>query len=252
MATVIVETAGTHTLTRPAGAHDRLFYGGTAVALAAIALTGFASTYYLRFFDGGPRATISGGPFTALVHLHGALFSAWVALFVVQTALISSRRVAVHRRLGVFGGALGMAMIVVGTFTAIALARRGGAPPGIGPLEFLAVPLFDMVMFATFLVGALAWRRHKETHKRLMLLAYASILAAPIARLPGVLSLGPLAFYGLAFLVVIAGALYDYLSRGRVHQVYIWGGALLFVSVPLRLALSSTAAWRGFAQFLIR
>ena len=64
--------------------------------------------------------------------------------------------------------------------------------------------------------------------------------------------LGPLAFYGLAFLVVIAGALYDYLSRGRVHKVYIWGGALLFVSVPFRLALSSTAAWRGFAQFLIR
>lgn len=237
---------------RSVGKYDRLFYGGAAIALAAITLSGFASTYYLRFFDGGPRATISGGPFTALVHLHGALFSAWVALFVVQTALISSRRVAVHRRLGVFGAALGITMIVVGTFTAIGLARRGGAPPGIGPLEFLAVPLFDMVMFATFLVGALAWRREKETHKRLMLLAYASILAAPIARLPGVLPLGPLAFYGLAFLVVIAGALYDYLSRGRVHKVYIWGGALLFVSVPLRLALSSTAAWRGFAQFLIR
>jgi hypothetical protein len=234
------------------GRHDRRFYGGMAVALAAVTLTGFASTYYLRFFDGGPRATISGGPFTTMVRLHGALFTAWVALFVVQTALISSRRVAAHRRLGLFGAALGMAMIVVGTVTAIALARRGGAPAGIGPLQFLAIPFFDMVMFATFLAGALAWRRDKETHKRLMLLAYASIIAAPAARLPGVLPLGPLAFYGLAFLVVIAGGLYDYLSRGRVHKAYIWGGALFFLSVPLRLALSSTAAWRTFAEALIR
>jgi uncharacterized membrane protein YozB (DUF420 family) len=252
MTTVLVETAGPQTAARPAGAHDRLFYGGMAVALAATTLGGFASTYYVRFFDGGPRATISGGPFTSLVHLHGALFTAWVALVLVQTTLISTRRVAVHRKLGVFGGVLGAAMIVVGTFTAIAMARRGGAPPGIGPIEFLAVPLFDMVMFALFLTGALVWRRDKETHKRLMLLAYASILAAPIARLPGVLPLGPLGFYGLAFLVVIAGVLYDYLSRGRVHKAYIWGGALLFASVPLRLALSGTAAWRGFAQFLIR
>ena len=252
MATVIVDTAGPRAPARPVGARDRLFYGGVAIALAAIAGTGFASTYYLRFFDGGPSATISGGPFTTLLHLHGALFSAWVVLFVVQTALISSRRVAMHRRLGLFGGALGIAMIAVGTSTAVAMARRGAAPPGIGPIEFLAVPLFDMVMFATFLAGALVWRREKETHKRLMLLAYASILAAPVARLPGVLPLGPLGFYGIAFLVVVAGVVYDYLSRGRVHKAYIWGGALLFVSVPLRLALSGTAAWRGFAHWLIR
>jgi hypothetical protein len=252
MATVLLEPTATQPAARAAGPRDRLFYGGMAGLLGTTAVIGFASTYYLRFFDGGPRATISGGPFTTLVHLHGAVFSAWVMLFVVQTALISSRRVRVHRRLGIFGGALGAAMIVVGTVTAIAMAKRGGAPPGIGPVEFLAVPLFDMVMFATFLVTALALRRDKETHKRLMLLAYASIIAAPIARLPGVLPLGPLGFYGLGFLVVVAGVLYDYVSRGRVHKAYIWGGAWLFVSVPLRLAVSSTAAWRGFAQFLIR
>jgi hypothetical protein len=252
MATTLIETAGTRTPAGLAVRHDRVFYGGMAIALAAIALTGFASTYYLRFFDGGPRATVSGGPFTSLIHFHGALFSAWLALFIVQTALISSRRVAVHRRLGILGGTLGAAMIAVGTFTAIGMARRGGAPPGLDPLAFLAIPLFDMLLFATFLTTALVRRRDKETHKRLMLLAYASILSAPIARLPGVLPLGPLAFYGLAFLVVLAGAVYDYASRGRVHKVYIWGGALFLVSVPLRLALSSTAAWRAFAQILVR
>jgi hypothetical protein len=85
----------------------------------------------------------------------------------------------------------------------------------------------------------------------LMLLAYASILAAPAARLPGVLPLGPLAFYGIGFLIVFAGAIYDRVSRGRIHNVYRWGGGLLLLSVPVRLAISGTTAWQAVARFLI-
>lgn len=222
------------------------------MACALTAFAGFAPTYFLRFFDGGPKVTVSGGRFTTLLHLHGALFTAWVTLFIGQTALISTRRVALHRKVGVGGAVLACLMVIVGTSTAIAMARRGSAPPGIDPLSFLAIPLFDMVMFAGFVTAALLRRRDRESHKRLMLIAYASILAAPIARLPGVLPLGPLGFYGLAFLVVVAGVLYDYASRRRVHPVYWWGGGLLLASVPLRLALSGTATWQQFARFLIR
>ena len=250
MAVVIDDTRAAVAARRPAGQHDRVFYGGIAIAAAVMTLAGFAPTYYLRFFDGGPRATISGGPFSALLHVHGALFTAWVLLFITQTALISARRVAVHRQLGIFGAILAAAMVAAGVVTGIAMAQRGAAPPGIDPLAFLAIPLGDMVLFAGFVIAALWWRRDKESHKRLMLLAYASILAAPAARLPGVLPLGPLAFYGVAFLLVIAGAVYDQISRGRIHTVYRWGGGLLLLSVPLRLAISGTAAWHAFARLL--
>src|SRR5438034_1227828 len=80
---------------RPVGAYDHLFYGGMAIAMALTVLVGFAPTYYFRLVGDGPRATVSGGPFTALIHLHGALFTSWVLLFVVQTALVASHRVAV-------------------------------------------------------------------------------------------------------------------------------------------------------------
>lgn len=236
---------------RAIGRHDRLFYGGIAIAAAVLAVVGFAPTYYLRFLDGGPTATISGGAFSTLLHVHGALFTAWVLLFVVQTALIATRRVAVHRKLGVLGAILAAAMVAAGVLSGIALARRGGAPPGINPLAFLAIPLGDMVMFAGFVATALLWRRDKESHKRLMLLAYASILAAPAARLPGVLPLGPLAFYAIGFLIVVAGAIYDQVSRGRVHRVYRWGGGLLLLSVPVRLAISGTSAWHAVASWLV-
>ncbi len=175
----------------PVGGRDRLFYGGMAVVLAATVFAGFSSTYYLRLVAGGPRATFSGGPFTGLLHLHGALFSSWVLLFIVQTTLVATHRVAVHRRLGIAGAVLAGAMIGVGALTAIATARRGGAPVGTDPLSFLVIPLFDLVLFATFVTLALVKKRHKESHKRLMLLAYISIVVAAVARLPGVLPLGP-------------------------------------------------------------
>jgi hypothetical protein len=237
---------------RAAGTHDRLFYGGMAAAMALTVFGGFASTYYLRFFDTGPKATLSGGPFTAAVHLHAALFTAWVLLFIVQTALVANRRVALHRRLGVAGAVLAAGMVTAGLSVAIATAARGAAPPGVDPLAFLIIPVFDMVLFASFITTALALRRNKEAHKRLMLLAYVSIVAAAVARLPGVLPMGPLGFFGLSFLFVVVAAIYDYVSRGKVHKVYLWGGAVIFVSVPLRLAISATSAWRAFAEALIR
>lgn len=237
---------------RTVGRYDRLFYTAMAVAMGLTVLTGFASTYYLRLFGGGPKATLSGGPFTPLVHLHGALFTAWMLLFVVQTALVAGRRVAVHRRLGVAGAVLAAAMAAVGVMTAIATAARGSAPAGMDPLAFLVIPLFDIVLFVTFVTAALVRRREKEAHKRLMLLAYISIVVAAVARLPGVLPLGPPGFFGLTLLFVAAGAIYDVVSRGRVHHVYRWGGALIVVSIPLRLAISTTAVWRAFAAMLTK
>jgi hypothetical protein len=220
--------------------------------MALTVLAGFGPTYYLRFFSGGPEATISNGPFTALIHTHAALFTAWVLLFLVQTTLVARWRVAAHRRLGVAGAFLAFAMVVSGTLAAIATAKRGAAPGGGDPLAFLIIPLFDMILFAGFVGSALAFRRDGERHKRLMVMAYTSIMVAAVGRLPGVLALGPPAFFGLTLLFVVAAAIYDLRSRGRVHAVYLLGGAILIASVPLRLALSTTDAWRSVAQMLIR
>lgn len=233
------------------GTHDRLFFGGMAVAMGLTVFAGFARTYYGPLALGGPRATLTGGPWTVVVHAHAALFTAWVLLFIIQTALIASRRVAVHRRLGIAGAVLAAAMVVAGLSIAIATAARGGAPAGADPLEFLVVPLFDLVLFSGFVIAALVMRRHKDTHKRLMMLAYVSIITAATARLPGVLILGPPVFFGLALCFVVIGAVYDFFSRGRVHKVYWIGGAIILISVPLRLAISTTPVWRSFAGWLV-
>ena len=232
------------------GAYDRLFYSGMAIAMLLTVIGGFAPTYYLRFFSNNEWTTLSGGRFTRLVHLHGALFTAWIGLFVVQTSLIAGRRVRLHRRLGVAGATLAAIMVPVGALTAVIQATRGAAPAGVDPLSFLAVPLFDMVMFGSFVTMAIVRRRDREAHKRLMLLAYFSIVTAAVARLPGVITLGAAGFFGLGFVFPVAAVLYDYISRGRVHPVFAWGVSALAISIPVRLAISGTAAWLTFARAL--
>lgn len=230
----------------------RRFYVGLALVMALTVFVGFGSTYYVEFLSGVPKKTFGGLPVTPLVHLHAALFTSWVLLFVVQTALVASRRVALHRRLGIAGALLAAGMLVAGTRTAIAAAKAGGGPPGADPLEFLAIPLFDMVTFAIFVTTALVFRRDKEAHKRLMLLAYVSIITAAVARIPGLLPLGPPVFFGLSLLFLAAGVVHDWVSRKHVHRVYLWGGALLVASIPARLLLAKTGAWRALAEGLTR
>ena len=231
--------------------YDRVFYSSMAIALAVTVFSGFAPTYYFGALGSRPLATVSGGPVTLLVHTHAALFTTWVLLFIVQTALVAQHKVAVHRRLGIAGSVLAAAMIVVGTLTALQAAARGAAPAAPDPLAFLAIPLTDMVLFGGFVAAALRLRRNREAHKRLMLLAYVSIIIAAVARLPGMLTLGPPAFFGLGLSFVLLGVVYDVVTRRRVHPAYIWGGSVLILSVPLRLVISNTAAWKAFAASIV-
>ncbi|MGE0461274.1 MAG: hypothetical protein AB7Q16_07875 [Vicinamibacterales bacterium] len=234
------------------GSYDRAFYSTVAFAMAAVVVAGFGPTFYFRPLFGAP-VTVSGTTtLSTLTIVHGLVFTAWVVLFPLQTTLIASRRVALHRRLGIAGAVLAVVMVVIGLRTAIVGAARGAAPPGVDPLAFLAVPVFDMVCFTGFMTVAIWLRTRKEAHKRLMLLAYASILTAATARVGAAQGVGPLLGLGLSLTFIAAGVVYDRVSRGRVHPAYVWGGTLLGLSIPARLALSGTAAWRALAEALVR
>ena len=130
-------------------------------------------------------------------------------------------------------------------------ARRGMTPPGgPRPLVFLVVPLFDLLLFTKLAWTGLYFRRTKDTHKRLMLLATISLLTPAFARLPGIMSAGPPAFFGLTDLLVIACLFYGRVSRGRIHPAFLWGGLFVFASQPLRLLIGGTGAWLAFATWL--
>jgi len=226
--------------------NDRLFYAGMSIAIAITVFVGFAPSYYLKDYFGAP-------PLAPLVHLHGLVFTSWIVLFIAQTVLIASHRVSVHRRLGLAGAGLAALLVVVGLATAVGSARRNVATGGTGALAFLATPVGDMLVFATLATAGILYRHRPETHKRLMLVATIGLLTAAISRWPlAIVQRGPVAFFLVTDLFLLAGVCYDLASRRHIHPAYVWGGLLLVISQPVRLAISHTDAWLAFAGKLAR
>mgnify|MGYP005806677919 FL=1 len=221
-------------------------YTIAAWAVAAVVVLGFAKTYYLKLAFGTPTLP-------PLLHLHGLIMSLWFGLFVVQTRLVAAHRLDLHRQLGLLGAFLAVAVLVVGTVTAINAAHLGRSP-GPPPLIFLVVPLGDMVVFGTMVGAGLGLRARGDYHKRFMLLSCVGILAAAIARIPldAIAKAGPLAYFGLTDLAVIGCAIYDRRRTGRLHPAFLWGGLFVILSHWLRLALAGTGLWMTFATWVTR
>jgi hypothetical protein len=225
----------------------RRLYLWAAVFVPVVVLVGFARTYYLKGLFDAPA--LPG----VLVHLHGLVMTAWIALFAAQVWLVSSRRTKLHRQLGAVGAVLAVLVILAGVTTAIAAAARGSAPPDVPPLVFLVVPLGDMVVFAILVGAALYYRRRLEIHKRLMLLAVLNMLTPAIARIPltFIETGGPLVYFGLTDLCVLACVAVDTVTHRRLHPAFLWGALVIVASQPLRLMLGGTAAWMQFATWLV-
>ncbi|MGB7738957.1 MAG: hypothetical protein WBM03_07565 [Steroidobacteraceae bacterium] len=227
---------------------ERRFFTGMAIAMLLVAYVGFARSFFLRpLFPEWPS------PSEPIFYVHGAFFSAWCVLLVAQAMLVGIGRTDVHRKLGVFGVVVAAGMVILGVAGALIAANRPTGFHGVPvpPLQFLVVPLFDIAFFITFFGLGVANRTTPQSHKRYMMLATVTLLAAAFARWPYVWKLGnPFAYFGLSDLFIVALAIWDFRTRGKLHPVTRWGGLALIVSQPARLALSGTAVWLAFATWL--
>jgi len=223
---------------------DRAFYTGMCLAVIATVYVGFARSYFLR-------SRYFPTPLAPIGRLHGAIFMSWTVLFLVQTLLVEWRRTDLHRRLGIAGAVLAGAMVVVGTAIAIVSMRHNFASGNERALSFFAIPVGDMLVFPVLVAVAIACRRQPETHKRLMLLATISVLDAAVARWPlAIMANGPVAFFAVTDLYIVAGVVFDVASRRRAHPAYVWGGLLIVGSQMARLVVWHTAGWLAIAKML--
>ncbi len=245
----------------PARDRSGYFYVWMAGVCALIAFGGFAPTYWLQLAPG----TFIGPP---LLHIHGALFSAWTLLLLSQTWLAANDRLDHHRAWGLAGIALASAMVVVG-ITAAILSLKVGLAAGYGDKSrgFLLVPVTAIGLFAGFFIAAVANISRPEWHKRLILLATISLLQAAVARVFFVLAtgggpgarpgLGPPPPMAIALvpslaldLMIVAGMVYDWRKRGRPHPAWIVGLVVITGVVVARGPISATSGWIAFAESL--
>ncbi len=231
--------------TRPANpVSDRIFFSAMIVALWATVLFGFAKTYFMA---GMVRAPLPN----ALIHIHGAAFTLWMVLLVVQEAFVAGRKIKWHMQLGLFGFGLAVTMVILGLLAATDSLRRGAAPLGLDAKTFYIVPISAICMFAVLMYFAWQTRRSPSTHKRLILIATIDLVGAAIGRWPVALlqRTPPLQnAVTLAFLLLLVA--YDLVSQRRIQKSTLWAGVALMVMQLIRVPIGFTPAWHAFATFM--
>jgi uncharacterized membrane protein YozB (DUF420 family) len=232
--------------------------GNFYVAMSLIAFGIVAAGFGPAIADPSGRTA----PISLAVALHGMIFTAWLVLFLAQSLLIKAGQVRMHRRLGLVGASLAVLMIVSGYRGAIAMARRGFDLSGdlnsaADPLGFMVFQLGDLLAFGILVALAIVYRRRAESHKRLMLLAtVGTLMGAPLTHVIGhypiLQTKAPLILVPL-ILLYSAHAVYDRITRGRIHPVSLWVAVALFVWANVRAAvIGPSAAWREFAAWLVQ
>lgn len=221
---------------------DHLFYTGMACAMAFGVFAGFAPTYYARSYFHGPAIPV-------WVEVHGAVFTAWMLLYLLQNLLAMKGGMKLHRNLGLLGAFLSGSVVLFGCAIAVRQARQDRSFPFPDVYSMLAISFGQMLLFAAFVSLGLLLRRNAETHKRLFVMAPMLFFFPSFGRL--LHGINPLTLL-LALCFYMAGPLYDWLTRGRVHLVYRWGVPLLLLTMPpLPLLLSRAPLWHHMVDTMI-
>jgi hypothetical protein len=224
---------------------DRYFYLGMSLLVAAVVIFGFSHTIDDNLLH-------PDRPRPLILPIHAIVFSAWVVLFIAQSALVRASRLATHRRLGLFGAVLGGILPVLGIATALVMQHWHASHNDAG-IAALSLPFNDMITFSVAFGLAMRWRRRPEFHRRLVLMATCCLMGAAFARFPE--SMVPEGgFYACVDLLILLGVLRDLLVTRRIHAVYRYGLPCLIASQALAqyLMLVAPAPWLAITHRIMQ
>ena len=247
-----MEQTAPGTANRPAthlrGWPDNRFYFFFGWLIAAIVIYGFAHTI-------PPRLLHAAIPRPRILWVHGAIFFAWIGLFIVQSFLVRSRNVRWHRALGMMSLILGAALVLFGISTSIAMARFNvahGLHDAVYAAAFLSIPFNDMILFSGAVATAFWWRKRPDVHRRLMLVATCVLTPAAFSRFPFVAAQTFHGYVGVDALIAV-GCVHDLVVHRRVHPAYTitLPVVLLGQVISTWLFLARPAWWVELAQGLI-
>jgi len=239
---------------------ERWFFTGMAIVMLAVSIAGFVPAIVN---PAGRRA-----PLSLLAAAHGIVFFAWLLLFLIQSLLVATRRVASHRRLGLASAFVLALMIPLAYAATVAMVRRGfdlsgdqkiELHPRSGFLDPYNASIFnfgDLLLFTFLVVAAICYRSRPEIHKRLMLFANIALMGAPITHVLGhtaQLLLTPANVMIPFSMFLLAAAARDYLVAKRIHPLTAGLAIAMFASYPIRgILIGPSPGWHRFASWLAR
>jgi hypothetical protein len=200
---------------------ERKFFLAMACVMAAAIAAGFTKNLVLG---------VSSFAMPLLYHVHAVAFFGWVALYLLQNALVVAGSVPLHRRLGWLAAGGVPVLLVLGLATVIVSLREHGGTPPRPANDFLFVNSLIVVGFAGLATAAIVKRRDAAWHRRLMYGSMAVLTEPGVGRLlPGMLvgmTAGSIVAV-VALMFVLAGIVFDLRRSGRVHPAWWWGGATI-------------------------
>jgi hypothetical protein len=222
------------------------FHFWMALLMAFFVFGGFGMTYL------GPLAAGTMPRTPPIVHLHGALFFAWMVLLVAQSSLVNARKVRIHRSLGNFGIALAGALVVMGVLISVmnaAVPKRTDDDYGLMYLSVVAPPSFAALF-------ALAIRKldRPAVHRNLILLATLAILMPGINRLY-MMALGlaavPFLATNLTMDAILAAILWhERRATGAISRATWAGAPIILLPQLLMPVVVPLPAFRSFIDSL--
>lgn len=216
---------------------DSLFWLIVWLYALIVVLFGFADPVHARFVLGEKQ------PASIALQVHVWSFSAWLVLLALQAWLVGSARMDWHRQFGLAMLPLALIMLVSAGISETDSARR--AMEAGRTLNFRAVTYGMLVGFTIFVI--LAWRERKNppAHKRLILMATASVMAGAHFRTWGdwwpegwfeaSFLVRLLFFWGGTMIVIAMGMSYDLITRKALHPVYKIGAPLVVAAQILTI-----------------
>ena len=208
------------------------FYLLVTFALVAFVVVGFSRSYYSRILFDPP-------PLTSLLHVHAAVFTVWLGLFLTQAWLVAAHRVDLHRKLGIASAIFAGVVFTVGVLSVLQTSISNHvSPSGLAPAQFSIIGFTSIGLFGAFIALGIIFRRKPGLHRRFMILGFIASISPATARVLRLLdvqayrdSLIPLC----AALFVMACLVHDWRKHRVVHPAYVIGGLVIVASWPLRL-----------------
>ena len=229
--------------------HDRTMIAGMVFAIWLAILLGFG-------IDIVRRAHGNALNFPLIVHLHVIAYAAWLLLLAAQVWLVRTRRVAVHRRLGLAALVLLPLMLVLGPATAISQIANNPYMPDRW-IAWLSVNLTNTLGAVVLLTAGFLLRRDPAAHKRLMLMGTIALTEPGFSRIwltelyarwgDGYVPFYFSAYIG-AFALVLAMGAYDLATRRRLHPVYIAAALWIFANEALATWLYYQPFWLALVK----
>jgi hypothetical protein len=231
--------------TKSASFWPQYFYFFMSLLIAVTVVYGFGHTIDHNLIHASPLP-----PF--VLYIHAIVFPGWVVFFIVQSALVRSHSVRLHRWLGWFGVGLAVAIVVIGVWTSISIVRFSiQQKDPFNSTAFTIVQVLDLACFFVPFAFAIYWRKRPEFHRRSMLIASCALTDAAFGRFPEL----PLVFSpaGVHALICL-GVIRDLIVERGVHKVYLHALPILIVYQVGAMATCIHASpwWMNVANRIVR